>query len=56
MYKNYFILETDWVIEDFLNFFKDFLKILIAEKKKSAKMKSIFMGIRDFSLNRYGKI
>ena len=56
MYKNYFVLETDWVIEDFLNFFKDFLKILLAEKKKSAKMKSILMGIRDFSLNRYGKI
>ncbi|MBL7555573.1 MAG: oligosaccharide flippase family protein [Bdellovibrionaceae bacterium] len=56
MYKKYFILETDWVIEDFMNFFKDFLKILIAEKQKSAKMKSILMGIRDFSLSRYGKI
>lgn len=56
MYKRYFLLETDWVIEDIMNFIKDVFKILIAEKQKRAKIKSIYMGIRDFSVNRYGKI
>lgn len=56
MYRHYFLLETDWVIEDFMNFFKEFLKILIAEKQKRAKIKSIYLGLRDFSISRYGKI
>ncbi|MBL7544839.1 MAG: oligosaccharide flippase family protein [Bdellovibrionaceae bacterium] len=56
MYKRYFLLETDWVLEDAMNFIKDLFKILIAEKQKRAKIKSIYMGIRDFSLSRYGKI
>lgn len=56
MYRNYYFLETDWVIEDLMNFFKDFLKILLAEKQKRAKFRSIYLGLRDFSLNRYGKI
>jgi hypothetical protein len=56
MYKKYYILETDWVIEDSINFFKDVFKILIAEEQKAAKMRNIILGIKDFSTNKYGKI
>ncbi len=56
MYRHYFLLETDWVIEDFMNFFKELFKIILAEKQKRAKIKSIYLGLRDFSTSRYGKI
>lgn len=56
MYKKYYILETDWVIEDSINFLKDVFKILLAEEQKTAKMKNIILGIKDFSTNKYGKI
>lgn len=56
MYRKYFFLETDWVIEDSINFLKDVFKILLAEKQKGAKIKNIFLGIKDFSKNKYGKI
>lgn len=56
MYRKYFFLETDWVIEDAINFIKDFFKIVIAENQKIAKIKNMLLGIKDFATNKYGKI
>lgn len=51
----YKFFDPKYGIQELVYFFSEFIKIVLVEKNKLLKAKSVIMGIRDFIIGRYGK-
>jgi len=56
VYKKYFNIAKNFIINDFKCFIKEIIKIILFEKEKFSKLYMIFLGLIHFLFNRYGKL
>jgi O-antigen/teichoic acid export membrane protein/GT2 family glycosyltransferase len=55
VYFKFLVFEPIWVIQDFYYFLKEIIKILLVEKDKMSKLKSVILGVTDCIRRRFGK-
>jgi O-antigen/teichoic acid export membrane protein/GT2 family glycosyltransferase len=55
VYFKYLVFEPVWVIQDFYYFIKEMIKILLVERDKKRKFKSVILGLADCARHRFGK-
>ncbi len=56
VYKKYFTVAKNFVINDFKSFLKEIIKIILFEENKVKKIYMIFLGLIHFLFNKYGKL
>lgn len=55
VYFKYLVFEPVWVMQDFYYFLKEMIKILLVERDKRSKFKSVILGLADCARHRFGK-
>lgn len=56
VWKKYFKYYPAFIAYDFSAFLLDLFRVVFLEKDKFIKIKSIFLGVKDFLHGRYGKM
>jgi|SRR5690606_4796189 len=55
VYKNYKSIYAKYILQDFILFIKEYIKILLFEDRKYEKTKMIIRGFTDYRKNKFGK-